>query len=110
MSLKENLLKKSAVVNPPEEKSEPPAAVSSKMIPTEFCVEVDGEEFNVKVSPIFSDENVQPNPGTNSLSQNSSTPSEIPEGAMISGMAGLIVSIKVDVGDKVEEGDEIAVS
>jgi pyruvate carboxylase subunit B len=34
---------------------------------------------------------------------------KIPEGAMISGIPGLVLSVKVKVGDRVEEGDELVV-
>ena len=35
-------------------------------------------------------------------------PRELPEGAVVCGMAGLILSIKVKVGDRVAEGDVVA--
>jgi pyruvate/oxaloacetate carboxyltransferase/biotin carboxyl carrier protein len=105
---KEELSKKSAPVKTVAAK--PKIATSTiDMIPTEFCVEVDGEEFNVKVSPLFSDDGTGSNPGSSPAAQVSSAPAEVPEGAMISGIAGLVISIKVKVGDKVEEGDELVV-
>ena len=79
------------------------------MIPTEFSVEVDGEQFNVKVSPLFSGKSGGSNPDSSSATQISSAHREIPEGAMISGIAGLVISIKVKVGDKIEEDDDLAV-
>jgi biotin carboxyl carrier protein len=105
---KENLVKKKAVVSKPQDKPEL-KAVPAGIIPTEFSVEVDGEQFNVKVSPL----NTGMKPGSvqdnNIAIQQDTVPTEIPEGAMISGIAGLVVSIKVGVGDKVEEGDELMV-
>jgi pyruvate/oxaloacetate carboxyltransferase len=105
---KEELSKKSAPVKTPAAKPKIPAPPVD-MIPTEFSVEVDGEQFNVKVSPLFSEESIGSNPGGSPAGQISSAPEEIPEGAMISGIAGLVISIKVKVGDKVEEGDDLMV-
>jgi biotin carboxyl carrier protein len=79
------------------------------VIPTEFRVEVDGEEFNVKVSPLFSGESAGPNRGAGSAAKIRSAPEEIPEGAMISDIAGLVISIKVKVGDRVEPDDDLMV-
>jgi pyruvate/oxaloacetate carboxyltransferase len=105
---KEELLKKSTPVKTPAAKPKIPT-IPINMIPTEFSVEVDGEQFNVKVSPLFSDESIGSNPGAGSAAQISPAPAEIPDGAMISGIAGLVISIKVKVGDRVEEGDELMV-
>ena len=35
-------------------------------------------------------------------------PRELPEGAIVCGRAGLVLSIQVKVGDRVAEGDEVA--
>ena len=105
---KEELSEKSATVKTPASKPKP-SAVQVSTIPTEFSVEVDGEHFNVRVSPLFSDEGIGPNPGSSSAAPIGSAPEEIPEGAMISGIAGLVVSIKVKVGDKVEVDDDLMV-
>ncbi|MFC1494469.1 pyruvate carboxylase subunit B [Thermodesulfobacteriota bacterium] len=105
---KENLSKKKAVVNTPAEKSKLQAGPAN-MIPTEFCVEVDGEQFNVKVSPLDSGMRPASNPENSQTTPQDSVSTEIPEGAMISGIAGLVVSIKVMVGDEVEEGNELMV-
>jgi pyruvate carboxylase subunit B len=72
-------------------------------------VEVDREEFNVKVSPLFSGESTGSNPVTSSAAQSYSAPEETPEGAMISDIAGLVISIKIKVGDRVEKGDDLMV-
>ena len=104
---KENLSKKSSIVSTPAAKSKPPDR-SIDAFPTEFCVEVDGEQFNVKVSPLWSEGSTGPN--QNGLAaQNVSVSKEHPNGAMVSGMAGLVLSIKVKVGDKVKAGDELVV-
>jgi pyruvate/oxaloacetate carboxyltransferase len=105
---REELSKKSTAVKAPASKPEP-TAIQVNTVPTEFSVEVDGEHFNVRVSPLFPDESIGSNPGSNSVAQISSAFAEIPEGAMISGIAGLVVSIKVKVGDKVEVDDDLMV-
>jgi len=105
---KENFMKKSATVNAPVVKSEPRTTTIST-VPTEFCVEVDGEEFNVKVSPLWPEGGVDSDQANNPEDQKSRAPAKIPEGAMISGIAGLVITIKVKVGDKVEEDEELMV-
>ncbi|MBN1830654.1 MAG: pyruvate carboxylase subunit B [Deltaproteobacteria bacterium] len=105
---KEELSKKPAPVKTSVSKPKPPAT-QGHVIPTEYRVEVDGEEFNVKVSPLFSNESTGSNPGAGSAVQTRSTPGEVPEGAMISDIAGLVISIKVKKGDRVKEGDELMV-
>jgi pyruvate/oxaloacetate carboxyltransferase len=105
---KENLSKESAIVSTPPAESKLPAN-SIDGFPTEFCVEVDGEQFNVKVSPVLSEQSTGANQDSGLATQKLSVSKEIPPGAMISGLAGLVLSIKVKVGDKVEQGDELAV-
>jgi biotin carboxyl carrier protein len=105
---KEELSKKAAPVKTPFSKPKLPAT-QIDVIPTEFRVEVDGEEFNVKVSPLFSDESTRSNPGVGSAATIRSAPEEVPEGAMISDIAGLVISIKVKKGDRVEQGDDLMV-
>lgn len=105
---KENLLNKKAVVSKPQDKPELQTGPVN-VIPTEFSVEVDGEQFNVKVSPLDSGMSPGPTPNNNITTDQEAVSTEIPEGAMISGIAGLVVSIKVGAGDKVEEGDELMV-
>jgi len=70
-------------------------------IPTEFDVEVDGEPFEVKVTP---------RGGFIVAGAGDSSP-EVPkdvEGGFKSPMQGTVLSIKVAVGDKINEGDIIA--
>ena len=105
---KDNISKKKAVVSKPQGKPERQTGTVN-VIPTEFCVEVDGEQFNVKVSPLGSGMIPGPVPDSNTAVRQAAVPTEIPEGAMISGIAGLVISIKVRVGDKVEEDDELMV-
>ncbi len=70
-------------------------------IPTEYAVDVDGEVFNVKVHPVgYMDiESVESAQG----------PTGPVEGGVTSTMQGMILKLKVDKGDKVNEGDVVAV-
>jgi len=86
------------------------AAVASSPVagrldfPSQFQVDVDGDVFNVKISPVWSNEQKSaaaemPEPERES---------QIPEGAVLCGMAGLVLSIEVKAGDRVGEGDLLA--
>jgi pyruvate/oxaloacetate carboxyltransferase/biotin carboxyl carrier protein len=73
--------------------------------PRAFLVEVDGEVFSVKISAATGGgggsaavEEVGAAGGTKDL----------PEGAILAGAPGLVLSIRVGVGDLVAQGDEIA--
>jgi biotin carboxyl carrier protein len=70
---------------------------------------VDGEQFDVKVSPVYSEEGGGSNPEKDHATHHIHVPEEIPEGAMISGIAGLVVSIRVKVGDRVEPDEDLMV-
>ena len=91
-----------------------PAAEARKLesasmdFPTKFQVEVDGELFNVKVSPLWGEGDVQQAVG-GQRNQNDAKPKDTPSGAMVSDLAGLVLSINVKVGDQVNEGDLVAV-
>jgi len=80
-----------------------PCASDSKVtfVPTEFKVEVDGEMFNVKVNPVG---------GAVSVSEAAFKPdaASLP-GAVTSHMQGMVLSVKVDVGDNISEGDIVCV-
>lgn len=84
---------------------ESPAKTSGqKTLSDEFIVTVDDEEFRVKVRPAEvskadKKEKQEPKPQI----------SIIPEGAVMSPMQGMVVSIKVKVGDKVTKGQTIVV-
>ncbi|MCX7940306.1 MAG: sodium-extruding oxaloacetate decarboxylase subunit alpha [Endomicrobia bacterium] len=67
----------------------------------EFVVEVDGEEFLVKIKPV---ETQQP-----STERVQSKREEKPGNAVLSPMQGMVISIKVKVGDKVKKGDTLIV-
>lgn len=88
-----------------EEQLKPPAEAetceSQSGIPTEYAVDVDGEVFNVKVQPVgyMEIESVEAAQG----------PIGPVEGGVTSTMQGMILKLKVDKGDKVNEGDVVAV-
>ncbi|NQT47773.1 MAG: sodium-extruding oxaloacetate decarboxylase subunit alpha [Chloroflexi bacterium] len=73
----------------------PPAS-----IPLAFSVDVDGEIFNVKILPILDG-----GPGLGEVEK----PKELPPGAVVCPMPGMMLSVKVSVGDRVNEGDVVAV-
>ncbi len=68
-------------------------------LPAEFSVDVDGEVFNVKVSHVL---------GRTIEVEKSKKLQELPQGAVVAPMAGMILAIKVKVGDRVSEGDAVA--
>jgi pyruvate carboxylase subunit B len=83
------------------------AAVSPSLdFPSEFTVDVDGEVFNVKISPVWDGagktiESERP--------EAAKKPKELPSGALFCGMAGLVLSIEAKVGARVNTGDLVAV-
>ena len=74
---------------------------SAAEFPTEFNVDVDGEVFNIKISPVVGKpidvEKPRKKPEV-----------EVAKGSVVSPMSGMVLSIKVKVGDRVEEGDLVA--
>ena len=81
-----------------------PAATPSQAgadIPSEFSVDVDGEVFNIKITPVMGD--------TVDVNRKSKA-REIPKGAVLSPMQGMVLTVKVKVGDKVKEGDTVVVT
>ncbi len=73
--------------------------------PGQFQVDVDGDVFNVKISPVWGD--AQKVAATEMPQPEQKN--EIPEGAVTCGIAGLILSIEIKVGDVVGEGDLLAI-
>jgi pyruvate carboxylase subunit B len=69
--------------------------------PSEFSVDVDGEIFNVKISSIMGEPVEVSKPARKARET-------VKKGAVISPMSGMVLSIKVKVGDKVKEGDLVA--
>ncbi len=94
-------------VSLPTMKVEPshPSAIS---FPTEFTVDVDGEVFNVKISPVWDGsgkkEEVQQGEKADTIKRSK----ELPSGAVLCGMAGLVLSIEAKVGVHVDVGERIA--
>ena len=80
------------------------AALPSEL-PTEFSVDVDGEVFNVKVTPRWDTPQSEASRGRPHAKKRLK---ELPPGAVISGMAGLMLSVKVQKGDAVKAGDLMA--
>jgi pyruvate carboxylase subunit B len=81
-----------------------PAATANQPvmdIPTEFSVDVDGEVFNVKINPVL---------GTTVEVEKKVKPKDVPKGAVLAPMQGMILTVKVKVGDKVKEGDVVLVT
>jgi pyruvate carboxylase subunit B len=70
-------------------------------LPTEFSVDVDGEVFNIKISPVL---------GKAIEVEKKSKPREIPKGAVLSPMQGMVLTVKVKIGDRVKEGDVLVVT
>ncbi len=85
------------------EKQPSASAANITSIPTEFKVEVDGEMFNVKVNPVGGSVTVSEAQGVSKPDAASLT------GAVTSHMQGMVLSVKVDVGDSICEGDIVCV-
>lgn len=68
-------------------------------IPTEYAVEVDGDVFDVKIMPT----------GFMEIGESDKGPFTPVEGALTSSMQGMVLKVKVNIGDKVQEGDVVAV-
>lgn len=93
----------------------PPAGKVEKTVahdfPTSFNVEVDGDVFTVRISPVWNaDEGAGVSLGAVSekafkAERKQETP---PPGAVLSGMSGLVLSIEVKIGDRITEGDTLA--
>jgi pyruvate carboxylase subunit B len=81
-----------------------PAATAGQQVidvPTEFSVDVDGEIFNVKISPVL---------GKTVEVERKVKSKDVPKGAVLAPMQGMILTVKVKVGDKVKEGDVVLVT
>ncbi len=87
------------MVEEPLEKPKETESSSPSSLPTEYNVEVDGEMFDVKVVPT----------GYMEIESSNKVPSGPVEGGVTSSMQGMILKLKVATGDKVNEGDIVAV-
>ncbi len=74
-------------------------ANESLAIPTEYSVEVDGDVYDVKITPT----------GFMEVSEDGEAPFTPVEGALTSSMQGMVLKVKVNIGDKVKKGDVVAV-
>jgi pyruvate/oxaloacetate carboxyltransferase len=94
-------------VSAPAAKPVAPAvpAADPKDFPREFSVDVDGDVFRVKISPLWGEAGLAATPDQPQTAQG---PGKLPEGAIVCGMAGLVISIEVKLGDRVAEGDLLA--
>ncbi len=86
--------KKTAVTESPASAMAPAHAPA---LPDEFSVEVDGEIYNVRILPRAQD-------------SKAAVPEDVPpEGAVVSDMAGLVLSLDVKAGERVNKEDRVAV-
>jgi pyruvate carboxylase len=76
--------------------------------PTEFTVDVDGDIFNVKISPVWEGVGKTERTTEGERPEAAKRPKELPSGAVLCGMAGLVLSFEVKVGDSVNAGDRVA--
>lgn len=86
-----------------EEELKPPEDTSDKDepgIPTEYAVNVDGEVYDVKITPVGYME-IEPN--------QDKVPRGSVEGGVSTTMQGMILKLKVKKGDQVNAGDVVAV-
>ncbi|GAB6908271.1 Pyruvate carboxylase (modular protein) [Desulfosarcina cetonica] len=74
-------------------------------LPQEFSVDVDGEVFSVKITPVM---NGNGDVSASVQADNAKQTKEVPEGGVVAGMSGLLLSYKVKVGDNVDTGDTLA--
>jgi pyruvate carboxylase subunit B len=77
--------------------------------PSEFTVDVDGEVFNVKISPVWDGAGKTGKAIEAERPETAKRPKELPSGALVCGMAGLVLSIEAKVGARVNTGDLVAV-
>ena len=113
----DDLLLKILIPGKPVKRGEPRKSPTSQVIkaatpsrpsadfPTEFTVDVDGEVFTVKISPVWDGTGKEQGPVN---PETTKKPKELPPGAVLCGMAGLVLSIEATVGDNVNAGDLVA--
>jgi pyruvate/oxaloacetate carboxyltransferase/glycine cleavage system H lipoate-binding protein len=105
-SVKRSEPKKTAT--PPVIKATTPGSTPADF-PTEFTVDVDGELFNVKISPVWDGAGKAERTMVAERPETAKRRREPSSGAVLCGMAGLILSIETKVGDKVNAGDLVAI-
>jgi pyruvate/oxaloacetate carboxyltransferase len=116
----EELLLKILIPGKPVKRHEPQKTAPSPAIkaaapvspainfPTEFSVDVDGEVFNVKISPMWDGAGKSETNIGAERPETTKRTKERPSGAVLCGMAGLVLSFEVKVGDSVNAGDLVA--
>ena len=90
----------------PSGKPIPPVSVPAEF-PSEFSVDVDGEVFNVKISPVW-DGTGEAETTIQAESSPTKAKKAASQGSVLAGMAGLVLSFEVKVGDTVNAGDLVA--
>jgi pyruvate/oxaloacetate carboxyltransferase/biotin carboxyl carrier protein len=117
----DELLLKILIPGKPVKRSEPKKTATPRVIktaapvnppidfPTEFTVDVDGEVFNIKISPLWDGAGKNERPTEAERQGTAKRPKELPSGAVLCGMAGLILSIGTKVGTRVNAGDLVAI-
>lgn len=88
-------LKEEAMLSPTEVSAK---SSSAPDLPMEFAVDVDGEVFNIRVASVL---------GKAMEVEKVKKAEELPPGAVVSPMHGMVLAVKVKIGDKVKEGDAL---
>jgi pyruvate/oxaloacetate carboxyltransferase len=96
------------VAKSPQVKTSVPCGPPSEL-PAEFSVDVDGEVFHVKIAPVMQGDGKTEISIGDDPSKTAKKSEEMPAGAVVSGMPGMILSIEVNVGENIEEGQLLAV-
>jgi pyruvate/oxaloacetate carboxyltransferase len=92
----------------PKPKS-PPAREGSGGGSREFVVDVDGETFHVRVSEVTGESGEDPAGMGGVEVRAAGKPTELPQGGVPCGMAGLVLSIEAREGSPVKEGDLVVI-
>ena len=69
---------------------------------------MDGEVFSVKISPVWNGAGTTAGAELPERKDGRKTPKALPPGAVVYGMAGLVLSIDVKAGDSVKADDPVA--
>jgi biotin carboxyl carrier protein len=80
----------------------------STFYPESMRIDVDGEVFNVKIISVGNGSATIEADNSKEFEGQSTDIKEIPKGALVSGMTGMIISIKANMGDRVNKGDVLA--
>jgi len=89
------VIKATAPVSPPAD------------FPREFSIDVDGEVFSVKITPVWDGTGKAETTIQAETPKRAKRPKEFPSGAVLCGMAGLILSIETKVGARINAGDTV---